>query len=178
MDLGKYLAGALNLTVKHPVPLVLGCAVAVLAGAATLGILAPALTAGAVLMFVKAHAGGTPAPGDVFKPLGRTFPLLGAALVHAVAIFLGTLLLVVPGLILAARWMYALPLMADKGMGMGEAQRRSAEMVQQGGTFMHVVFLLVLAVVGGSGSLLAGVGALLTVPLSVGALGLGYAARR
>jgi uncharacterized membrane protein len=178
MDIGKYFGESLNLMVKHPAQLVVAGIVAGLLGAVTLAILVAPLTVGLAMMFVAARGRQRLETGQVFRYLNRTLPLLVAELVLAILIGIGLVLLVVPGLILMARWYHVLPLMADRGLSMTEAMAKSAEITARDGTGMTLIFMAVCAIVGGAGTAVGGVGVLLTFPLAVGAYGLAYADRR
>ena len=178
MDVGGYLGRSLNLTMKYPVPIIVGALVAGAVGAATLGILAAPAYAGVAMLYVAAAAGREPEVGRVFAYLNRTGRLFGAAFVMAVLTGIGFCLLIVPGLLMLAWWSYVPLLIADRGLGIGEAMRRSREMVRADGVGAHLVFLLVLAVIGSLGGALAGIGLLLSMPVAGGALALAYADRR
>lgn len=64
----------------------------------------------------------------------RFWPLLGAALVYGIGVAIGLLLLIVPGLIAAARWCLMAPLIMLEGMGVEQSRLRSRELVA-GSTF-------------------------------------------
>jgi membrane-anchored glycerophosphoryl diester phosphodiesterase (GDPDase) len=178
MDIGKYFGESLNQMVKHPAQLVVAGIVAGLLSAVTISILAAPMTVGLAMMFVDARGRRSLETGNVFRYLNRTFPLLLAEFALGILVAIGLVLLVVPGLILAARWYHVLPLMADKEMSLGEAMRKSAEITAKDGTGMTLIFMAVCAIVGGAGAMAGGVGILFTFPLAVGAYGLAYADRR
>jgi hypothetical protein len=64
------------------------------------------------------------------KGLGRFFPVLGAAVCAGVGIGLGTLLFVLPGIILATMWYVAIPACVLEGMGPFAALSRSASLTR------------------------------------------------
>jgi hypothetical protein len=73
----------------------------------------------------------------------RLGALLGLLLLSEAAIFLGLLLLVVPGLLLAVRWIMSVPIMIAEETGIVEALRRSWE--ETAGLFWPIlVFVLIL----------------------------------
>jgi hypothetical protein len=95
------------------------------------------------------------------KP-GRAASFIGAGIVTGLAILFG-LLLILPGLYLAARWLLVCPLIVGRGMTMGEALAESWRR-----TAGHVLpFIAVLALVFGLGS----GGSLLTMMLTYPAYG-------
>jgi hypothetical protein len=72
-----------------------------------------------------------------------------AAVVLGVIIGIGYMALVVPGLILTTLWLYALPLVGDRRMGVGEAMSASRGMAARPGYFTTFVTWLVGAIVVG-----------------------------
>lgn len=64
------------------------------------------------------------APGTA-APASRVGAYIGLGIVTGLAIIVGFLLLVVPGLILAARWMLATPILLAEDTTVGEAMSRS-----------------------------------------------------
>jgi hypothetical protein len=60
--------------------------------------------------------------------LGMMVPILGITIVATLGVFAGTLLLVVPGLILLTRWWIAVPAAVVERTGVGASLRRSAEL--------------------------------------------------
>jgi len=178
MDIGRYFGESLNLMVKHPAQFIVAGIVALLLTGVSLSILAAPMTAGLAMLFVEARSRNKPETGKVFRYLNRTVPLLAGEVVLGIIVVLGLVCLLIPGLILAARWYHVLPLMADREMTLGEAMRKSAEITAKDGTFMTLIFMAVCGIVIGAGGALGGVGAFLTFPLAVGAYGLAYADRR
>jgi hypothetical protein len=61
---------------------------------------------------------------------GRLGTLLGASLLYGVGVVIGLFLLLVPGLIAAARWSLIVPLVMIEGLGWREAFARSSELVK------------------------------------------------
>lgn len=92
----------------------------------------PALVQGALIGIVRnVHEGR--APESVGRALEnartRLIRLVGAAFVYAFGIFGGLLLLIVPGLIVVARWSLMPAVVMLEGKTVGEARRRSRELV-------------------------------------------------
>jgi len=178
MDIGKYFGESLNLMVKQPVQLVVAGIVAALLSGVTLSILAAPMAVGLMMMFVAARGNQPLETGQVFRYLNRWGSLFVAEIVIGILVLIGLVLLIVPGLILMARWCHVAPLMADRDLSLGEAMAKSAEITARDGTVMTLIFLVVCAIVTGAGSMLGGIGIILTFPLAVGAYGLAYADRR
>ena len=72
-----------------------------------------------------------------------------AAVILGIMIGIGYLILVVPGLILTTIWLYALPLIGDRRIGVGEAMSESKGMAGHPGYFATFVAWLVGAIVVG-----------------------------
>lgn len=83
-----------------------------------------------------------------------------------IAIAIGLVLLVVPGVVLMVWWMYALYFIVDGKMSFGEAMGASKRLVSRSGFGNHFVVLLIMAVLNSLGSGLAGFGTLLTAPFA------------
>jgi membrane-anchored glycerophosphoryl diester phosphodiesterase (GDPDase) len=84
------------------------------------------LTFGAFLAFLKAARGQTPEVGDLFvcfrHGLGAS---IGAGLLVGIAVTVGSILLVVPGIILAVRLIFVPYLVVDEGLGAMDSLRES-----------------------------------------------------
>jgi hypothetical protein len=70
-----------------------------------------------------------------------------AAVILGIMIGVGYLLFVIPGLILTTIWLYALPLIGDRRIGVGEALSESKDMAARPGYFTTFVTWLVGAIV-------------------------------
>jgi len=173
MDVGKYLSESWNITLKNMVVMVVASLIAMLFSLVTIGILSVPLWVGVTAMYIAAKKGKKPEIPHVFNHLSRTLPLLGAGLLLLVVVSAG-MLLIVPGLIFAAWWMYTFPLIAFKGMKVFEAMRKSREIVRAKGTWMHVLFLVIVWIIGAVGAVVFRIGWILTMPIAVGALAMAY----
>ncbi len=178
MDIGKFVASGWDLTWKRAGVFLVAGIVASLLSLVSVGILLAPLFVGLQMMYVRAGRGENVKTGDVFRYLNKTLPLLLGTIVLAVLISLGLILLVIPGLILMAWWMHALPLIADKGLGLGEAMSRSKDACGKQGLLMSIVFLVVIGFISAVGGMAWGIGAIVTTPLTTGALAAAYAARK
>ena len=72
-----------------------------------------------------------------------------AAVILGVIIGIGYMILVVPGLVLTTIWLYALPLIGDRRLGVGEAMAGSKDLAAQPGYMTTFVAWLVGAIVVG-----------------------------
>lgn len=70
-----------------------------------------------------------------------------AAVILGVIVGIGYVILIVPGLVLTTIWLYALPLIGDRRIGVGEAMSESKDMAARPGYFTTFVTWLVGAIV-------------------------------
>jgi hypothetical protein len=78
---------------------------------------------------------------------GRFWPLLGLALLLGIGVFIGCLLLIVPGLILAVAWSVAMPVLVLENRGVIESFRRSAELTRGKRWSIFLLFVVVTLVI-------------------------------
>jgi hypothetical protein len=145
-----FLTGFVVFSVLGAVELVLNLtddqAAAAIAGALTLALTSVGTTfvQGALVEAVDAEHRGTPAPqiGDLYRSSwSRLSALVGVSLLTGIGVGLGTLLLIVPGIILAVRWTLAAPVVMLEGLGPRAAMKRSRELVRGHGKDVFVVLL-------------------------------------
>lgn len=170
MDFKKHLEAAWGLTLKYIAPLIISTLVMAVVSCVTIGILAPVTMAGylqSILLMIR--EGREPKVGDLFSHFNLFFPLLGFGIVVFIAVFIATLMLVVPGILLsllvAFACLYMLPLMTDKKLGLFDAVKESWRMATEGRVADHIVVLIIfigLCAVGGT----VFIGWLFTQPLA------------
>jgi hypothetical protein len=170
MDFKKHLALAWDSTLSFIVPMVLMTLVMLLVSFFSLGILAPVTMAGymhAVLLVVR--EGREPKIGDIFSFMRLFLPLFVFSLLAFIAIIIGFVLLVLPGLalalLLAFGAVYMLPLMTDRNMGLIDALRESFRMAFKVNLGEHVVVVLIYWLIQAIGGTVA-VGVLFTTPIA------------
>lgn len=117
-------------TLKFVGPVILLTLVQVVLMVVSFGILAPVLTAGYTQSLLRAKRDGrTPEIGDLFCEMSLFLPLLILGFCMFVAIFIGTMLIVLPGIIIALLitfgCLYIVPLMVDQRMGVIESVKES-----------------------------------------------------
>lgn len=170
MDFRKHLETAWTLTLAHIVPLIFMTLVMFAVSCVTLGILAPVAMAGytqAILLMVR--DGREPRIQDIFSQMALFLPLFGFSLVILLAIVAGTLMLIIPGILVALAvaffFLYVLPLMTDREMGVVDAVKESARMALDGVLVEHiVVVILFLGITAIGGSVF--IGSLFTQPFA------------
>lgn len=84
-----------------------------------------------------------------------------------IAVGLGLMLLIIPGVVLMVWWMYALFFIVDRKMPFAQAMGASKQLVTGSGFWNHFVVLLIMAVLNSLGSGLAGLGTLVTAPFGL-----------
>jgi len=140
----------------------LSFAISLVAGFIALPLTAP-LQAGLWRMQIKRAAGGSPEIGEMFQFYDRVVPIVLVSLITALAVYIGILLLVIPGIYLSVASYLALPLVVERGLAPMEAFQTSIKTI---GNHWFDVFVLGLlaAVVGAGGFFLFGIGAIWTLP--------------
>jgi hypothetical protein len=109
-------------------------------------------------------------PGEAFsRALARFFPLLGLAILYGLGIMLGSMLLVVPGLILLVMWAVAVPVCVVEGLGPVASLGRSRELTK-GHRWKIFGLLALLLIVSAVGNKLVG---LILSPVGIMAAALG-----
>lgn len=107
------------------------------------------LVQGALVEVVRdLHDGRRPARAVEYyrRTRGVLGTLLGASVLAGIGVGIGTLLLVVPGLILLARWSLIVPSVVVEGRGVGEAFSRSNSLVK-GRTGRVLVIVIVAGII-------------------------------
>jgi len=188
MDIGKAFVDAWNSYTKNFVILILAAIVSSILGF----LIAPMV--GFQMMFVKAKRGEGVSFNEVFSPFRRFGSLLLGAI--WIAILLGLAFL--PGAVcfyfnwnligglfeqtailidvyFAVCWLFALLLIYDKGLSINAGLKTSREIVTKNNWWLHFLLIVLAGIVSGLGNILWGVGAILTMPLGVGAIASAYA---
>lgn len=147
LDIGQAFGHGWKLFVKDIGPLLIGGLIAVALSIVSIGILAGPLMAGLVKMVVGRVRDGRPAEvGDVFACFDRFWSFFAAFLVLGLLVGLAWVT-IIGGVLLTTIWLYVLPLMVDKGMGLGEAMSASYERVKETGFWEHLALVVLAAVI-------------------------------
>jgi uncharacterized membrane protein len=117
---------------------------------------------------------GRPAEfADLFKGFNFFIPALVAMLVITLFTFAGSLLCVIPGLVVAAMYKFTYLFIVDKRMDFWPAMQASHNVVRND-YFGFTMFLLLMALVNLLGALCCIVGILVTIPVSMAAITVAY----
>ena len=111
--------------------------------------------------------------GDLFKGFNYFVPALVASLVISLFVFGGTLLCIIPGLVIAAMYKFTYLFIVDKRMDFWPAMEASHAVVKND-YFGFTMFLLAMALVNLLGILCCIVGILVTLPVTFAAITVAY----
>ena len=147
MNIQKYLEDTYRIIREEPVILIIGGLVVQLLTILSMGTRAGPFLGGYFLLIIYfLRDNKKPSFNDIFSGLqqfGNLFPYFLVLLL----IFIGFMLLILPGFLFATWWLYVLPLMVDRKISFSEAMRLSMNKVNENGFLMHFVFLLLISVI-------------------------------
>ncbi|MFA6169662.1 MAG: hypothetical protein WCW67_01680 [Candidatus Margulisiibacteriota bacterium] len=188
MDIGKAFVDSWNNYIKNFVVVLLAAIVSSLLGF----LIAPMV--GFQMMFVKAKRGGEIAFNDVFAPFSKFVNIFFGAIWIAILLVLaflpgmlcfylnwnavGGILMFAAVLIdiyLAVCWIFALLFIYDKGLSIKAGLAASRALVIKNNWWSHFLLVILAGIVSGLGNILWGVGAILTMPIGIGAIASAYA---
>ena len=99
-----------------------------------------------------------------YKDWGLIFTFVGTQIIYTFVGFLGLLLLIIPGIYFLLKYLFVQLLVADQGLSIGEAFKKSAKMTE-GIKIKLIVYALLTFSLGILGLLLLLVGSLVTGPV-------------
>ena len=131
----------------------------------TLGVLVGPLSVGFLYVVVRRQRGEQASAGDVFSGFDKFVSSFVALFIVMIAVLVGCLLLLLPGLVVALFSFFVLQAIAIEGKGAFDAIGRSIDLVRTNLIECLVLFLLVSALHAVGSSVL--LGTLLTFPLGM-----------
>ena len=155
-DLGGYIVISLLFALLSGVPLIQG-----------------PLIAGFHIFTMKKLMGRNAEFGDLFKGFNFFVPTLVASLLIGIFTFAGTLLCIIPGLVVAAMYKFTYLFILDKRMDFWPAMQASHAVVKND-YFGFTMFLILAFLVNVLGVLCCIVGVLVTIPLTFAAITVAY----
>ena len=171
LDVGLAFKGGWNAFTGDIVPLLVGGLLAGILSIVTLGILAGPLFAGLYSMVSRRIRDGRRAEiGDVFSCMDRFWSFLAAAIVLVVLIGLASLT-IVGGVLLATIWMYVIPLMVDRKLGVYDAMAASYHLVVDNGFWEHLALAVMFIAIN---ALADGPLAIVAVPFTIAVVTAAY----
>jgi len=129
--------------------------------------------AGLYRMALKQVRGQDIQASDAFSAGDVVGGAIFTQIVYGIAVNIGTLLCVIPGLIVAGRGMFAMPLTVDKNITGIAALQKSWEALKND-TLNAVLFVIVAGLAASLGALACGVGVVFTAPIAVLAVAITY----
>lgn len=85
--------------------------------------------------------------GDMFDIFDRFWPLLGLMILEVICTMVGFALLIVPGVLLGAIWLYTQALVVDQKKGVFESMGESCRMAQRGGMWFSIGLSLIVSAI-------------------------------
>jgi len=155
-DMGTYVLISLIFFLLNGVPFIQG-----------------ALIAGFHIYTMKKIMGRPAEFGDLFKGFNFFIPTLVAAILIGLFTFLGTLLCIIPGLVVAAMYKFTYLFIVDKRMDFWLAMEASHAVVKND-YFGFTMFLLLAVLVNILGALCCIVGLLVSIPVTFAAITVAY----
>jgi uncharacterized membrane protein len=162
------LRRAFDSFIRDILPLIVAGFLVTLLSALTLGLLGGPLLAGLYRMVSRRMTEGrTPEIGDVFY-FDRFLDFVLAFYALTILIAIGFMFFILPGLYLLTIWLFAFPLMVERGHRLGEAMAESKAISDRVGLAQQFATALLLALIGAAlGSVTGGLGGLVFAPFSV-----------
>ena len=131
------------------------------------------LAAGFHIYCLKGMLGRRPEFQDLFKGFNFFVPALVASLLIVLFTSLGALLCIIPGLVVAAMYMFTYLFIVDKRMDFWQAMQASHNLVRND-YFAFTMFFLLIILINLLGVLCCVVGVLVSLPVSVAATTVAY----
>jgi uncharacterized membrane protein len=131
------------------------------------------LQAGLASAAIKHVRGGTVEVNDLFAGVSNLGNVLAGGIIMAIAVAVGLVLCIIPGLIVGGLLMFTYLLIMDKGAGGVDALGMSWNTLKPQ-LVMAAVFYLVTSLIAAAGVVALGVGVLVTAPLAMLSIALTY----
>lgn len=131
------------------------------------------LQVGIFLIIFEKMRGNPTTIGDIAK--GFNFFVAAALSSILISVFsaVGFLLCIIPGIIVAALYVFTPAIIAEKNLDFWQAMEESRKMVKDY-VFEMVLFVVILGLINFVGALLCGIGVIFTLPLTFAAVAVGY----
>lgn len=149
MDIGRCFNEALEVYKKNLLPLVLGALLFEVLSLVTLTVLIGPLAGGWALMTINAlrRPDKRIELGDMFAALNQFFSLAGLFYLTFLPILIGTMLCLVPGVILMTVWLFAFFLMVDRQEGVFSSLSTSRQLVMRSGFGNYVLLVIIVSAI-------------------------------
>jgi len=157
---------------REPVLFILASLVVTLVSVFSLGLIAGPVSAGYVEMVRRGRRGEPLAMGLIFSRFDTFIPSAVAFVILGIALVIGAFLLVLPALLVALFSAFTLHVITYENVGGIAAIQRSIAIVRE--NFIHVLALVLMIALAHAVGGIVVFGVLLTAPLSLIALTIGY----
>jgi hypothetical protein len=141
------------------------------------GVFASALAypfmAGLNMVGIRRAADQPIAFNEIFSHFGRTVPLLITAVIMMALVYLGMILLLIPGIYLSMAYVLAIPLVVERGLSPWQALEASRKAITQHWFKVFGLFLL-LGLITMLSAIPLGIGLVWTIPLMIISMGILY----
>lgn len=166
LDIGETVGAGWEVFKNNAAAMIVGLLAVGVVGGFTLGICMGPMLIGYMRMALRAARGETVAIGDVFGGFDKFLPSLGLFFLVAIGVFVGMMLLVIPGIIFAFLAYWSFWIMADSELSAIDCIKKSVELVREdiGGT---LVFMIVSSLINAAGNFVP-FGSLITGPIAIG----------
>lgn len=131
------------------------------------------LSVGFLLMAANRATGGDIESSYLWAYFSHAAKLLGTMILLYIMVFIGFLLLIIPGIYLSIAYIFAMPLIADKGLSPWEALETSRKAVTKK-WFSFFGMMLIIMIVNIIAMIPLGLGLIWTVPWTVNTMGVAY----
>jgi hypothetical protein len=151
------------------VELIVGYLIMVVVSALTLGIFFPGLYAGYLQVMLGALRKKKINSTKVFAGLGQYWNMTGLFIYASLILFLLaiTVIGIIPAMLIGTWWMYASIFVADKKFSITKSMATSKKIVRKNNLWLHLIFLIIVGIIGNAGFSLAFIGGLITMPFSM-----------
>ena len=164
LDIGGALKLAWDAFTKNAVALIVGALLMGIISGVSLGLCVGPMAVGYARLCLKAARGQQAEIGDLFSGFSDFGPAFLMMLIAAIAVGIGMILCVLPGVIIGFALSWAPYLMADGDSDAMSCLKRSWEF-SKANLGSVIVFLIVAGIVGGIGGVIGGIGQLVTMPI-------------
>ncbi|MEK9185685.1 MAG: YciC family protein, partial [Patescibacteria group bacterium] len=120
-------------------------------------------------IFLRISDGEKPKFNDIFKEYSLFWKFLGVSILMPIVVFVGLILLIVPGIIWAVRFSLAPLILVDTKIG-PIASMKESWAITRGNFWKMLGFWIVIGLINLLGLLIIGVGLLITFPISTFAM--------
>lgn len=162
-----YFSRALQIVLGDPITYIAGSFVLMILCCMTAGLLIGPAICGVVWLTLKHCRGEEVQFGDLFRGFDNFGNAVAAGLAFYLMLCAGTLLFVLPGIILGSLFCFVFPFVVDQGMPVSRALAASRDLLGEGGGDLldRGIFFLLVMLIGVSGIVLMLAGMLFTWPL-------------